>query len=257
MLAIVETMDKWRHYFEGSGHKTTVISDHKNLLWFTETKVYNCRQARWVEKMSHFDFVITFRPGKLSGKPDALSQRPDHMHGEHSIPTQATTFLRPDQIDLSQANILNLTLNTAVAQTMNIDDEFAQLIKASLPADRNVGPYLHLLREPTQPCEDDVKLFLEPFVLHETGLLLRNGLIYIPENDDLKLQILHSRHDSPIAGHLGRDKTYELVTRDYYWPCMRSFIKEYINTCDTCARNKTLRQKPHGTLHSLPIPPAP
>ena len=74
MLVIVETMDKWCHYFEGSGHKTTVISDHKNLLWFTETKVYNRRQARWAEKMSRFDFVITFRPGKLSGKPDALSR---------------------------------------------------------------------------------------------------------------------------------------------------------------------------------------
>src|SRR3981189_2709685 len=123
--------------------------------------------------MSRFDFVITFRLGKLSGKPDALSRRPDHMHEEHSIPTQATTFLRPDQIDLFQANILNLTLNIAVAQTMNVDDDFAQLIKASLPADRNVGPYLHLLRELTQSRENDVKLFLEPFVLHETGLLLR------------------------------------------------------------------------------------
>ena len=204
--------------------------------------------------MSRFDFVITFRLGKLSGKPDALSRRPDHMHGEHSIPTQATTFLRPDQVDVSQLN--SLTLNTVVAQTMNIDDELAQSIKASLPADPNVGPYLHLLQELTQPREDDVKLFLEPFALHETELLLRNGLIYIPENDDLKLQILRSRHDSPTAGHLGHDKTYELVTRDYYWPRMRQLIKEYINTCDTCARNKTPRQKPHGTLHPLPIPPA-
>ena len=254
MLAIVETMDKWRHYFEGSGHKTTVISDHKNLLWFTETKVYNRRQARWAEKMSRFDFVITFRPGKLSGKPDALSRRPDHMHGEHSIPTQATTFLRPDQV---QVDNLSFSLNTAVAHTMNIDDELAQAIKASLPTDRNVGPYLHLLREPTQPRDDDVKVFLEPYALHENGLLLRNGMIYIPENDDLKLQILRSRHDSPTAGHLGHDKTFELITRDYYWPRMRHFIKEYINTCDICTRNKTPRQKPHSTLHPLPIPPAP
>jgi hypothetical protein len=46
MLAIVETMDKYRHYFEGLGQKVTVYSDHRNLLWFTETKVYNRRQAR-------------------------------------------------------------------------------------------------------------------------------------------------------------------------------------------------------------------
>src|SRR5271169_1287906 len=38
---------------------------------------------------------------------------------------------------------------------------------------------------------------------------------------------------------------------------MRQFIKEYINTCDTCSRNKSPRQKPHGKLHPLSIPPAP
>ena len=52
MLAIVETMDRYRHYFEGLGHRTTIFSDHRNLLWFTETKVYNRRQARWAEKLS-------------------------------------------------------------------------------------------------------------------------------------------------------------------------------------------------------------
>ena len=43
MLAIVETMDHYRHYFEGLGQTTTIFSDHRNLLWFTETKVYNRR----------------------------------------------------------------------------------------------------------------------------------------------------------------------------------------------------------------------
>ena len=78
MLAIVECMDKWRYYFEGSGHTLKVFTDHKNLVWFTETKQYNRRQARWAEKLSRFDFVIQFRPGVQGGKPDALSRRPDY-----------------------------------------------------------------------------------------------------------------------------------------------------------------------------------
>jgi hypothetical protein len=52
MLAIVETMDRSRHYFEGLGKQSIIFSDHRNLLWFTETKVYNRRQARWTEKLS-------------------------------------------------------------------------------------------------------------------------------------------------------------------------------------------------------------
>jgi hypothetical protein len=43
MLAIVEVLDHYRHYFEGLGQKITVYSDHRNLLWFIETKVYNRR----------------------------------------------------------------------------------------------------------------------------------------------------------------------------------------------------------------------
>ena len=41
MLAIVECMDIWRHYFEGTDHKLKVLTDHKNLVCFTETKAYN------------------------------------------------------------------------------------------------------------------------------------------------------------------------------------------------------------------------
>jgi len=63
MLAIVECMDVWRHFFEGADHKLKVLTDHKNLVWFIKTKSYNRRQARWAEKLSRFDFVIHFRPG--------------------------------------------------------------------------------------------------------------------------------------------------------------------------------------------------
>jgi RNase H-like domain found in reverse transcriptase len=46
MLAVVECLETWRHHLEGSGMKTTIFTDHKNLLWFTETKVYNLSNRR-------------------------------------------------------------------------------------------------------------------------------------------------------------------------------------------------------------------
>jgi hypothetical protein len=72
MLATVQTMEHYRHYFEGLGNKTTIYSDHRNLLGFTETNMYTRRQVRWAEKLSRFDFIVVFRPGKDSGQPDAL-----------------------------------------------------------------------------------------------------------------------------------------------------------------------------------------
>src|SRR5271154_149486 len=100
MLAIVETIGHYHHYFEGLGQQTIIFSDHKNLLWFTETKVYNRRQARWAEKLSQFDFKIVFRPGKQGGKPDALSRRPDYTLGRDAS-ERTMTFLRLEQVDTS------------------------------------------------------------------------------------------------------------------------------------------------------------
>ncbi len=96
-----------------------------------------------------------------------------------------------------------------------------------------------------------------PFSTDPDGLVLHDGLLYVPESDAIKLQILQDCHDGKTAGHLGQDKTLELISRDYYWPGMRRFVNEYVRTCDTCARNKTPRHRRHGQLHPLPIPEGP
>ena len=62
----------------GSRHPITVYSDHKNLKTFLEEKQLSPRQARWSLFLSEFDFILIHRDGKSSGKPDALSRRPDH-----------------------------------------------------------------------------------------------------------------------------------------------------------------------------------
>jgi hypothetical protein len=196
MLVIVESFVQYRHYFEGLGNRTTVYSDHKNLLWFTETKLYNRRQARWAEKLAQFDFLIIFRPGKQGGKPDALSRRPDYTAGLDDKEERTMTFLKPEQIDTSlidgdptlPAYSLNLG---AVRELFGTDDERVRTIINALPTDPEVGPYLHYLRSPDVPRPDDVAEYLRPFSLDEDkDLLLRDGLVYVPALDALKAEIL-------------------------------------------------------------------
>ena len=85
-------------------------------------------------------------------------------------------------------------------------------------------------------------------------LWLKDGQIYILADTEVKLRILEAYYDRKIAGHLGQDKTLELITWNYTWPGMREFINEYVRTCDTCARNKTSCCRHHGQLHLLLIP---
>ena len=77
LLAIFEAFRNWCHYLEGSASPIDVITDHKNLEYFSTSKVLSHRQARWSEFLSQFNLVIRFRPGKLGAKPDALTRRWD------------------------------------------------------------------------------------------------------------------------------------------------------------------------------------
>ncbi len=127
MLAIVDSLEHYRHLFKGLGQQITIYSDHHNLLWFTETKVYNRHQARWAEKLFKFDFIIHFRLGKQGGKPDALSRRPDYVK-ENSI-CEPTPFLKPEQ----------MKLGTREAGMRPSDGELRQAIIDTLPQDPVVG----------------------------------------------------------------------------------------------------------------------
>jgi len=77
LLAIFEAFKIWWHYLEGLAYPIDVVTDHKNLEYFSTTKVLTWRQARWSEYLSQFNLVIRFYPGHLSTKPDALTRQWD------------------------------------------------------------------------------------------------------------------------------------------------------------------------------------
>ena len=74
LLAIFEAFKIWWHYLEGPAYPIDVVMDHKNLEYFSTTKVLTWRQARWSEYLSQFNLVIRFHPGRLGTKPDALTR---------------------------------------------------------------------------------------------------------------------------------------------------------------------------------------
>ena len=77
LLAIYKSFWTWRHYLEGSATPIDVVINHKNLEYFSTTKILSRRQAWWSELLSQFNLVIHFCPGKLRVKPDALTRQWD------------------------------------------------------------------------------------------------------------------------------------------------------------------------------------
>jgi len=88
----------------------------------------------------------------------------------------------------------------------------------------------------------------------DKGLLRFRGKIYVPQNADLRRQVVSLYYDTKVAGHPRCWKTLELVSRDYWWPQMSRYIGQYISTCNLCLRMKPISQAPVGKLHFLRIP---
>ena len=96
MLAIIPALEEWRHFLEGARHLVEIWTDHKNLEYFITAKKLNCRQAQWSLYLGRFDFKLVHCPGRSMGKPDALSQRPDHSKGASN--NEDMVLLRPELI---------------------------------------------------------------------------------------------------------------------------------------------------------------
>jgi len=71
MLAIIRTLEEWRHFLEGAQYLVEIWTDHKNLEYFMMAKKLNHCQAHWSLYLVHFDFKLIYRPGHSMGKPDA------------------------------------------------------------------------------------------------------------------------------------------------------------------------------------------
>ena len=56
------------------------------------------------------------------------------------------------------------------------------------------------------------------------GLWFMEHRVVVPAGE-LRRQILQESHDAPYSGHMGRAKTSQLVSRNYWWPSLRADVE--------------------------------
>ena len=88
-------------------------------------------------------------------------------------------------------------------------------------------------------------------------LILKEGKVYVLKDKELRIEIIQLYHDVPAAGHGGRWKTVELVTRNYWWPGVTRDVGKYVEGCNLYQRMKNRMEEPVGKLKLSEVPKKP
>ena len=127
------------------------------------------------------------------------------------------------------------------------------LLPAVLSASKHDEQYQRLLRQVESQNRTDFQV--------RDGLLYKDEKpsplrLYVPDSS-LQTDLLKEAHDSATSGHLGRDKTFEQLSRWFYWPRMRKIVDDYVRSCPSCQVSKPSQRLPIGLLQPLNVPQKP
>jgi RNase H-like domain found in reverse transcriptase/Integrase zinc binding domain len=222
LLGIIRALKEWRHYIQGSRHTTIVYSDHKNLTYFQTAQKLNDRQVRWSLYLSGFDLKLIHLPGTKMVQSDALSRRPDYGTDERM--EEEDKVVLPD----------NLFINS-------LDTELQERILNGKKLDLDVKNAIETLIEegPTSLKNDLQDWKIEEIDGQKT--IFFKGKNYIPKDLELRREIVKMYHDHKTAGHPGELETYNRIRQNYWWPGLRTFVKNYVQGCGTCQQFKINR----------------
>jgi hypothetical protein len=245
LIAIIRAFEKWYPELQSVINPIHILSDHKNLEYFTMTKLLNRHQPRWSQFLSQFNFKIVYHPGTASGKPDALTHRSRDLPkvGDDRSLENQITIIKPE-------NILQLS---AMATPTPASPVLAQLFTDSYNEDPFPNKILKLIRDSARHCRE---ISLTECDEHN-NLLHYCQRIWVPNYEILKLHLLQQHHNVLATGHPGRSKTLNHLCRNYTWPKMRTDFDHYTCNCHTCQCTKPCRHVPFGVLCPLPIPDRP
>ena len=245
LLALVWGSEHFETYLYG--RRFLARTDHSALQWLKNFKNPRGQVARWLERLSDFDFEVEHRPGHLHGNVDGFTR----LTGE------GTTLEEQGEED------------AMLIQSVNVEPLSNECIKATQKQDPVLSQVVDWLKSGARPARRDVEgggRKLLSYWSQWGRLFLKDGLVFrrwenevtgqeiyqqICLSESLVPQVLYALHDSPSAGHLGVSKTLEKVRRRFYWHGMREDLENHIRRCGPCAEVNDPSKLPKAPLINI------
>ena len=186
ILAIIKGLEAWRHLLEGAQFKFKIWMDYKNLEYFMKAQKLNRRQARWALYLSRFDFTLKHVARAKIGKADRLSRRSDWKVGVDKD-NENQVFIKDNWI---------CSMYEVVVEGSEID--MLEKIKKARSKDKDI------VRVVEEMKKAGVRELHGNEWQIEEDLVLKEGKVYMPKNEELRAEVIQLHHDVLAARHEGR-----------------------------------------------------
>src|SRR5258707_1035804 len=168
------------------------------------------------------------------GRPDALLRRADHPRGAED--NADCTLLTPEVFELRATEAVTLEGEEAVfMERIRQSDQYNDLVVKALKA-LDMGE----LRSDEWTRAEEVVLY--------------RGRVYIPDDPQLRHDLVHAHHSTAVARHPRRWKTLELVSQNYWWPGLSRYVTKFVAGCNACNQMKTFPTQKVGKLIPNKVP---
>ena len=279
LLAIVHFVKYFKHYLYG--RRFLVRTDHGALRWLFNFRSPEGQVARWLEILSSFDFAIEHRAGRNHGNADGMSRRPCNQCG-YGTESEFDDLLSSEDYKQRAKDILSvnktpcLVANRLTRHSQNQNDKLGTdcwldgWTPAQLRAAQMEDPVIHkfvswITSNSVKPCWSEVSsegLEFKTLWHQWSRMEVHDGVLYrrwvkeetnnttlqlvLPKS--MKKEVLTALHDAPTSGHLGINRTLQMIKQRFFWYHMKLDIQTYISKCDKCTKHK-VSPKQKKALH--------
>ena len=261
--------DKFHDYLYGN--KVQVLTDNNPLTYVTSTAKLDATGQRWLAALANYDISIKYRTGKTNIDADLLSRRHTDTAESGSDVSESVNQIQSDAFEAICHYAIHVSIEDdpyaeVVAHAGNVvppelesPPSFNPNSQVNPPdwakeqrSDDVIKRVIHFVEQGIPPSADQRSAESEKvrIMLREwKKLVMYDGVLYrVRENPDgekirqlilpekYQREVMKSLHDD--TGHLGIERTTELVRERFYWPHLANNVMCYVKTCGRCVRRK-------------------
>ncbi len=245
--------EKFRDYLFGNHFE--VFTDNNPLCYVLSTAKLDATGHRWLAELSTFDFSINYRSGKKNVDADSLSRCiPESKHVQTEVVSAVCKQMTVEQPEMLFDTQEVIAYQETVEVPAAVIEANRRKWKQLQQYDPVLGRIIPIIQRGTKLTSREVALIVKDcpdFKIYWRTwerLCIRNGVlcrsrdvngtkthqIVLPESE--REATLRGLHDG--VGHLGRDRTLDLVRSRFYWPKMTEQVQEYVKKCLPCIKRK-------------------